>query len=129
FCLAALAPAASAQFFGQFGPLDRMPYGQKSLGAYLGGGGGDLGPTAEFRLNYANRSTAGLQASIVHNIFGAQADVRAGLLGTGGDFPLELGGQLAGGLITGEGATSLFVQGVPAISGEWDAGGGQSFSA
>ena len=118
-----------AQFFGQFGPLASMGPGQKSLGAYLGAGNNTVGPSAEFRFNYANHMTAGIQGTLERSVFGAQGDLRAGLLGTGGDFPLELGGQVAGGMVTGEGATSLYVQGVPGLSYEWDAGAGQTFSA
>ena len=129
-CAAALAPRpAQAQFFGQFGPLSGMPSGAKSLGLYLGSGSSEFGPMGEFRFAYGSHSTAGIAASLEHSTFGAQADIRAGLLGTGGDYPLELGGQLAGGMITGNGATALYVQGVPSLSYEWDAGGGQSFSA
>ncbi len=126
--LAAPRPA-HAQFFGQFGPLSAMPGGAKALGIYLGAGDGHVGPTGEFRINYWKHATAGLQATVESSVFGLQADTRAGLVGTGGEFPLELGGQLAGGLVTGGGSTSFYIQGVPGLSFEWDAGGGQSWSA
>jgi hypothetical protein len=128
-CLGLVPRAAHAQYLGQFGPLNRMGPGQQSLGLYLGDGPVGLGPAAEFRLNYGDGSTIGFQAGLADRIFGLQTDLRAGLMGIHGDFPLELGGELAGGLFSGRGYTGIYGQLVPGLSWELDAGGGQSWAA
>ncbi|MBI5836387.1 MAG: hypothetical protein HZB25_03995 [Candidatus Eisenbacteria bacterium] len=127
-CLAAFARPAHGQYLGQFGPLNRMGDGQKSLGLYLGSGPVGLGPLAEVRANYGSHGTVGVQAGLADKIFALQGDLRAGIMGTGGDFPVELGGELAGGLVTGGGDTGIYGQLVPALSFEVDAGSGQSWA-
>ena len=127
-CLAGAPRIAGAQYLGQFGPLNHMGTGQKSLGAYLGSGPGGLGVSGELRANYEDRATFGVQAGVADQVFAAQADLRSGLLGTGGDFPLMLGGELAGGLMSGGGDTGIYGQVVPGVSFEMDAGEGQSWS-
>ena len=124
----AWAAAARAQFLGQSGPLEGMATGSRMLGAYVGGGAGDVGPAAELRFATAPHATVGLGASVENKTFGMQADARAGLLNTGGDDPLELGGQLAGGFLTGGGSTGFYGQAVPGASFDWSVGRGQSFS-
>lgn len=123
-----LAGTAGAQSFGQMGPLAGMGHKSTLLGVYLGMGNGDVNPSAELRVSSGHRATMGLAATVEHSTFAAQADVRAGLTGTGGDYPLELGGQLAGGLITGGGATGIYAQVVPGLSFEWNVGEGRAFS-
>ena len=128
-CLAGAPRGAMAQYLGQFGPLNHMGTGQKSLGAYVGSGPGGLGLTGEVRANYAEHATMGVQAGVADQVFGAQVDLRGGLMGTGGDFPLMLGGEVAGGLMSGGGDTGIYGQVVPEVGFEMDAGGGQSWSA
>ena len=124
----ALAGPAKAQFFGQMGPLEGMSSGHTLFGAYIGLADGSVGPMAEFRASSGKHATAGIAASVEHSVFGLQVDARGGLTGTGGEYPLELGGQLAAGLLTGGGSTGIYAQAVPGLSFEWDAGEGRSFS-
>lgn len=123
-----MAGTAQAQFFGQMGPLSGMGERSALLGVYLGMGNGDINPSAELRVSSGHRATMGLAASVEHSTFAVQGDVRAGLTGTGGDFPMELGGQLAAGLFTGGGATGIYAQAVPGLSFEWNLDEGRSFS-
>ncbi len=123
-----LGGTASAQLFGQMGPLSGMGTRSTLLGVYLGFGSGDVSPSAELRMSAGHRTTAGIAASVENSAFMAQADVRGGLTGTGGDLPLELGGQLAVGLVTGGGSTGIYAQVVPGLSFEWSTGNTSSFS-
>ncbi|HVP39152.1 MAG TPA: hypothetical protein VMS93_08220 [Candidatus Saccharimonadales bacterium] len=127
--LAGLPATARAQYLGQFGPLNSMGTGQKALGLYLGAGPTGLGAAAEIRANHSERGTFGVQFAVQHSIFAGQADIRAGLLSSGGDFPVMLGGELAGGVVSGGGTTAIYAQAVPGLSWEMDAGGGQSWAA
>ncbi len=123
-----LAGAAQAQIFWQMGPLTGMGQRSTLLGVYMGMGNGDVNPSAELRVSSGHAATMGIAASVENSAFGAQADVRAGLTGTGSDSPLELGGQLAGGLLTGGGSTGIYAQVVPGLSFEWGVGEGRAFS-
>ena len=123
---ATLPSSARAQFFGQTGPLGVLPGDAKSCGVFLGSGRGNIDPMAELRTNYSAHGTLGIQGTVENKIFGLQADARTGLMHTDGDYPFELGGQLAAGLLTGGGQTGIYAQAVPGMSFEWDAGFGQS---
>jgi hypothetical protein len=127
-CLAGAPRTAGAQSLGQFGPLNHMGTDQKSLGAYLGAGSGGMGVTGELRANYGDRATFGVQAGLVDRVFSAQVDLRGGLFGTEGEFPMMLGGEVAGGLMSGGGDTGIYGQVVPGVSFEVDAGEGQSWA-
>jgi hypothetical protein len=127
-CLVA-AGTAHAQFFGQMGPLGGMASGHALLGAYMTAGSGDLGFVAELRGSSGSQSTVGLAATVEHSMFGMQADLRGSLTGTGGSFPLALGGQLAAGLITGGGSTGIYAQAVPGVSFESSTNGQGTFSS
>jgi hypothetical protein len=124
-----IAGTASAQYFGQMGPLGGMAGGRTLLGGYMAAGSGDMGFVGELRAKSGPQSTVGFAASVVHSTFGMQVDLRGSLAGTGGSFPMELGGQLAGGLVTGGGSTGLYVQAVPGVSFESSTGGQGSFSS
>ncbi len=129
FAAVALAGPARAQLFTQSGPLEGMRTGSRSLSVYLGGGDGTMGVMGELRTATSSRATAGIAGSLEGSVFGLQADTRAGLLDTGGSVPLTLGGQLAGGFLTGGGSTGFYAQAVPGLSFDWTVGDGQSFSS
>ena len=127
--LLAISPgAARAQFFGQSGPLGALEDRGKSVGVFLGAGRGNIGPMAELRSSYSDRGTLGLQITSESKIFGIAADVRTALVRVGGDYPFDLGGQLAGGIVSGGGQTGIIVSGVPGASVTWDPGVGQKAS-
>ena len=126
--LPALPRGARAQSFGQFDALQSRGPTRMSLGAFFSGGGDELTPTFEGREALRGGGSVGLQASVEDNIFGAQLDAMKGLTNTGGSLALDLGGQVAGGLVTGSGSSAVFAQIVPGISREWGLGsrGGQT---
>jgi hypothetical protein len=119
----ALPRGARAQVFGQFDALQSRGATRMSLGAFFSGGGDELTPTFEAREGLRSGGSVGLQASVEDDIFGAQLDARKGLANTGGSLALDLGGQVAGGFVTGSGSSAVFAQIVPGISREWDLGG------
>lgn len=122
------APTAGAQVLGQYSGLYPLASGRKELGLYLGSGSGEIGITAQGRVGSTKTLGFDLQASVQNSVFGGQVAAMAGLMRSSGDYPVVLGGQLAGGVLSGGGATGLFVQGVPGVSFEWSDGGGQVFS-
>jgi hypothetical protein len=122
------APVARAQIVGQYSGLYPLAGGRKELGAYLGTGSGDMGFTVQGRVGSTRTLGYDVQASVQNSIFVGQLAAMANLMHTDGSYPLVLGGQLAAGVSSGGGATGLYIQGVPGLSYDWDAGGGQTFS-
>ena len=123
-----LAVPAGAQILGQYSGLYPLAGGRKELGVFLGTGSGDMGVTAQGRVGSTRTLGYDLQMASQNSRFAAQLGALAGLMRSSGDYPLVLGGQLAGGLLTGGGSTGPYIQGVPGLSVEWDAGSGQVFS-
>jgi hypothetical protein len=121
-----LAGPAAAQSFGEFGVLTTSHPDRMSLGAVFSGDGGSLVSTFELRGDLARGGSVGAQASVDDRVFGAQLDFRRGLVNTGGNLSLDLGGQVAGGFTTGRGVSGVFVQVVPGVSREWEVSGRQT---
>ncbi len=112
-----------AQAFGQFGPLESHNSAAMSLGAFFSGGGDQLTPTFEFRQGMRRGGSLGIQASVESQVLGAQVDFRRALANTGGSLALDLGGSVAGGLLTGNGSSAVFAEIVPTASRQWRVGG------